>query len=209
MSKDDNCQIRKEEFVLISDTNPSIDLLNFPKALDAIKEDERFRKELLKTGKYKPNINHELLRNHNEEMTKFDKTIIENPEFDIACDEKGEIIFRGTYFGNDCSLLQVLVNMLGSMNFDDSQMFEALETIHNQSKNSKAGYNSNYTTEERISLDLDITSSHANLILCVLNNKNLVEYGTSLQNCWLTPLGEHVVKSREEDMKRIIFHEKT
>jgi hypothetical protein len=121
------------------------------------------------------------------------------------------------YLDNTDTLLSHFLGFTGSNNFDDNDCLTILKHLYNGMDN----YVGNNTLEKlknifyahlTLSDYLSDRTKHAihlglekyiNTLLCLFHGKDLVDYGTCLQGCWITEKGKWIVLNRQLCKDRI------
>lgn len=118
-----------------------------------------------------------------------------------------------------CSMDTLLANILGfegTNNFNDEDVYNVLLTL-SKIDHLPYSFSLSDTRERSITKTLDLPENYVNLILCVLSDKEcfyenvnkwgkIIEYGTSLQNCWIGEVGKMILSTREFDLIRAQYN---
>ena len=106
-----------------------------------------------------------------------------NKALSLAKDEEDFDLFR------NLKLIE-LIEFTGTTNFDGSDMVAVLKLLEINKHNWDGRKNS---IMEETAFCLDLPYNYICLIFCTLNKYELVEYGGSLQNAWITDNGIEIL----------------
>ncbi len=146
-----------------------------------------------------------------DQLFYFDYNLI--PDVDVR-DINNEDHFFGIFpsyknmdvsYNYDTTDLQEIIGFSGTNNWDDEDMFNVLLTLNNRDlcrdnwDNQKNGYG----LVGAVSHLLNLPYNYVNIMFCVANDHDLIEYGTNLQIGWVTNKAKKVIKRRQSNLFRI------
>ena len=107
-----------------------------------------------------------------------------NKALSLAKDEEDFDLFR-------CLKLIELIGFTGSNNFDCGDMIVVLKRLKRLKTN--IAQDNSCSVMRKITEALKLPYNYICLIFCTLSKYNLVEYGRSLQNAWITDAGIEIL----------------
>lgn len=107
-----------------------------------------------------------------------------NKALSLAKDEEDFDLFR-------CLKLIELIGFTGTNNFDCSDMIVVLKFL--KRLNTNTTQDNSCSVMEKITEALKLPYNYICLIFCTLSKYNLVDYGISLQNAWITDDGIEIL----------------